>query len=72
MPVSVLLTSNDPRCEEMYARIARYSANGDEDKLFDLWINACKLESDPQIGGRSRWLARQVREYLESMFLVAS
>ena len=72
MSASVLSTSNDSRLQEIYARIVRHAANGDDAKLVQIWLDACKLERDPMIGGRSRWVARQVREHLEPMFLVAS
>lgn len=72
MSASVLSVSSDPRCAEIYARIVRHAANGDDAKLLQIWLDACKLECDPGIGGRSRWIARQVREHLEPMFLVAS
>lgn len=72
MSASVLATSNDPRLAEVYGRIVSHAANGDNAKLVQIWLDACKLERDPKIGGRSRWIARQVRKHLEPMFLVAS
>ena len=61
--------SAELRLDAIMDRIALLIVVSDEEALLNLWLRASRVERDESFGGESRWVARQVREHLEPMFL---